>query len=113
MIFFDSFEHPQPGGKFLRATAAQKRSGRQWVANFEPPGGGTDPEAALMRALGLKPDAVYLLTDGEFDPTIAERVRQANKQRTAIHTISFVTRDAESLLKLIASESGGDYRFVP
>jgi hypothetical protein len=117
VVFFDSGEypqfHPRAGEGLLRASPANKRRLREWVSGFVMPGGGTDPRVALLQALALRPDAIYLLSDGEFDPDIALQVRQQNRRRTAIHTISFMNRAAEPLLRRIASENKGSYRFVP
>lgn len=117
VIFFDDGAYPQfyphDSDGMLRATAVNKARARQWINAFMAPGGGTDPRVALIRALALQPDAIYLLSDGEFDATIADQVRMQNHKRVAIHTISFITREAEFLLQQIARENNGSYRFVP
>jgi hypothetical protein len=101
------------GDGMLRASSANKGRVRKWINEFSPPGGGTDPGPALLRSLRLKPDAIYLLSDGEFTPKVADQVRSQNTGQVAIHTISFMTRQAELLLQTIAKENHGTYRFVP
>ena len=76
-------------------------------------GGGTNPLPGLLLALQLRPDAIYLLTDGKFDPQVVWEVAQAEPAvPIPIYTISFASRTAEKLLKTIAKETGGIYRFV-
>lgn len=117
VIFFDSNEYPQfyprAAKGLIRASAENKHRSQAWISGFGTLAGGTDPRAALMRALSLRPDAIYLLSDGEFDWDVADEVRAQNRKHIAIHTVSFITRDAEPLLKQIADENRGTYRYVP
>lgn len=117
VVFFDHAEYPQfypeisPG--LVRASAENKHRLREWIAAFPLPGGGTDPSAALLRALSLEPDAIYLLSDGVFPAETAALVRAKNRKQCAIHAVAFMTREAETLLKNIARQNRGTYRFVP
>ena len=36
--------------------------------------GSTDPRAAIYKALELKPEVVYVLTDGEFDGDMVDAI---------------------------------------
>ncbi len=113
VIFFDDQFEVMPGGRLVKATEANKRRYFGWIDRIES-GGGTDPAAAMQTALALKPDAIWLLTDGEFDPEACDAIRQANPgARVQIHTIGFQSREGEPLLKRIARENRGQYRFVP
>ena len=116
VIFFDDGEYPQfypkAGKALVRANAVNKRRVGAWIEGFVQPGGGTEPQGALLRALSLRPDVIYFLTDGQFDPGVAELVRQRN-QETTIHTVAFMDQIAEPLLEQIARENRGTYRFVP
>ncbi len=78
--------------------------------------GGTNPSTAFVIAFTLKPrpDAIYFMTDGEFDPKVADEIRALNaKADVRIHCICFVQPDSEALMKKIAQESGGSYTFIP
>jgi hypothetical protein len=79
--------------------------------------GGTDPSDALRRAFAVRPEVIYLLTDGEFDRAIVGLVRGLNAGgRVRVHTIGFLYTwpgtSAEGVLKQIAVENGGNYKFV-
>lgn len=91
----------------------------KWLADREPhPEGTSRPEPAMRRALLAKPLAVFLLTDGEFDPkesaallaTIAEL--NAGKQ-AEIHTIAFGSEGDIAVLRQIADDNRGQYAHIP
>jgi len=79
--------------------------------------GQTDPSKALEKAFAVKPDMVYLLTDGEFDRQIIDLVKRLNVGgRVKVNTIGFLYTmpgtASEEILKTIASQNGGHYKFV-
>ena len=74
--------------------------------------GGTQPEGALQIAGHLKPDVVYLLSDGEFNPISAATMRMFRAHGIKVHTIAFESSSGAHLLKQIAEQTGGTYRFV-
>lgn len=84
------------------------------------PRGTTDPLPGLDAAFREKPELVYLLTDGDFpdNDAVLARIRQLNHdKRVKINTIAFVGEaDTDTafmaLLKKIADENGGVYRYV-
>jgi len=91
---------------------------REFLANLAA-FGATDHERAIMSALQLKPDVLYLLTDG--DPTLTpaqrKRIRDEARGRTTISSIQFgrIRPDEESTrkaLESLARENGGTYVFV-
>ena len=111
-IFFNDGALPMPSDKLLPATEGNIGQTIHWIKYVEC-GGGTNPLSGLMMAIRLQPDAIYLLTDGKFDPQIVWEVAQAEPARPIpIYTISFASRSAEKLLKAIAKETGGVYRFA-
>lgn len=116
VIFFATEAYPQcyPNveTKLAQATKSNKRRIAQWVGGFAF-SGGTDPSGALAIALALEPDAIYLLSDGEFDPEIADNTSSLNVRRIPIHTLAFMDPVAAPVLGRIAQESGGTHRFVP
>ena len=68
----------------------------------------------LWVSLGMKPDTIFLLSDGAFPPTAADAVRKHNPgKKVTVNTISFLNRFGEPLLQQIANENNGTYRFVP
>jgi hypothetical protein len=92
------------------ATFAQTR---RWIELVEP-GGGTNPLPALLAALALKPDTIFFLSDGLFDSNTISQVRTINRRRgrVPIHSIAFVSRENLALMRAIARDSGGEFRFV-
>lgn len=111
VIFFDSEYHPQPSKGILKATFKNKRNMKAWMMNAMSYGG-TEPQAALKYALDLHPDAIFVLSDGEFDPYVVSQVTDINKDFTIpIHTIGFQSN--ARTLKDLANQNRGKYRFVP
>lgn len=83
------------------------------IQNANPVTGGTPVMPGLSEAIQMQPDAIFLLTDGDFNEgDISARVRSLNSESIPINTIAFVNRSMESVLKKVASDSGGDYRYV-
>lgn len=117
VIFFDDQSYPMfsPGQAetaALRATSRNVDRVRQWADSLIG-GGGTDPQASLLHALELQPDAIYLLSDGQFEAGIVDDVSRHNHGRVVISTIAFMNKIGEPLLKQLAHKNGGAYRFVP
>ncbi len=111
-IFFSTHATPMPGKGLLRATEGNKRKHFAWVERIDA-GGGTEPLGAVKRALALRPDAIWVLSDGIFDPRTIERIRRANPgQAVQIHTIAFYSRKGEEVLLRLAEQNRGRYRFV-
>ena len=68
---------------------------------------------ALKKALELKPDVIYLLTDGVFKPDAVDEVTKLNTHGVSIHTFCIGDAAGEGLVKAIASKNNGKYMFVP
>ena len=75
--------------------------------------GGTLPQTAVTMALSLKPEVIFLLTDGEIPPITQQVALQQNKSQTIIHTLAFQSRLGELILKTIANDHNGRYRYIP
>jgi len=105
-----------PMRRLVDATERNKQFAYEFVDGIIAQGE-TDPSDALRRAFTVRPEVIYLLTDGEFDRAIVGLVRGLNAGgRVRVHTIGFLyTRpgtSAEGVLKQIAAENGGNYKFV-
>jgi hypothetical protein len=115
VIFYSDGAYPMDSGEPVPAT--QREIGRtvRWVNAIEA-SGGTNPLPALLYALSFEPDAIYFLSDGQFDPMAIHQLRARNGGRQSrqipIHTIAFVERSTEGLMRTIARNSGGEFRFV-
>jgi hypothetical protein len=113
------FDTSQYNVSFLSATQPHKERISDWLDSVHPTGA-TDPRASLQIALALYPDAVFLLSDGEFrigrDGRIGEAVirmvRNLNTRRIPIHTIAYQDQRSRHTLEAIAEDSSGTFRFV-
>ncbi len=129
VIFFDEdaarmtfAPKEEPEDVYAQATTANINKLQKWMKTVELEGQ-TVPYDALVFARQLSPDAIYLLTDGQF----TDRGRSEDFLRTSnlykdpevglvpksvVHTIGFWDPDGEETLKAIAKEHQGTYRFV-
>jgi len=114
IVFFNDRAIPMPSPKSVTATPQSVHKYLKWAEQVQG-GGGTDPSQALQIALALHPSAVFLLTDGVFQPEPTQAaIENHNSRRAAqIHTIAIGDRGAEPVLRKIAQENKGTYQFVP
>ena len=114
VIFFSAGPYALPPGALVKATKRSKEEAGKWIDSIIPMGN-TDPTLALQQALAMKPQAIYLMTDGAFDvpPAVIGVIDQYNADRSvSINTVAFYDRSSEFVLQKIAKENNGDYRFV-
>ena len=100
--------------KWTDATAAGKRWARSSITKLAPLGA-TKPMPAFEMVYDIRPrpDAIYFMTDGEFDEGIADIIIRRNKDRPVpVHCITFMTRSAEPVMKQIANSTGGTYTHI-
>jgi hypothetical protein len=113
VIFYNEDSMPMPGGPRARTADLQAKSQlASWLRLIEPDGG-TDPRLALKQAISLKPDAVFLLSDGEFPEGTVDQVAKLNTRKIPIHCIDLAGGLAGDHLKRIARDSGGRYASRP
>jgi len=113
VIFFSAGKPEElPPAKLVYATPENKEKACKYLDGVVP-GGQTQPEAALERAFACKPELIYFMTDGEFDPRVLDLLRRLNRdKKVKINTFSFLHKPGEELLKQIAGEHGGRYKHV-
>jgi hypothetical protein len=86
--------------------------------------GGKHPSEVIERAIEMNPDGIFLLFDGETSVDLAPKVRKSNtvedlisgsQTRVPIHSVCFYTEkpEAQQLMKTIAQQNLGTYRYVP
>jgi hypothetical protein len=115
IIFYNDRPLPMPGGVPVSARPEARRRTSGWLGLVEAEGE-TDPRGAMRMALALRPNAVFLLSDGEYPEGSAEAIAEANarlKARVPIHCIDLSGGAAGDDLKRIAEESGGQYASRP
>jgi hypothetical protein len=113
VIFYSSGPPVEmPTRRLVNATDRNKQLAFEFIDGIIAQGE-TDPSKALERAFEVKPELIYLLTDGEFDKAIVGLVKTQNAGgQVTVHTIGFLYRMGEQVLKQIADENGGNYKFV-
>ncbi len=100
----------------LLATPETKRKAYDFLDKTAPHGS-SDPIPGLRAAFATQPQLIYMLTDGDFpnNSQVLEELRKLNKdKKVKINTIAFMDRgeEYEKLLKQIADEHGGLFKFV-
>jgi hypothetical protein len=108
VIFYNEEPLPLASGEPLPASADGKARLATWLRQIDADGA-TDPRGALALAVGMKPDAIFLLSDGEFPAGTAEAVARANRNRVPIHAIDMTGGAAGAQLRRIAADSAGQY----
>ena len=114
VYFFDHGAEPMPAKAMMAATPENVAWAARWIEGRNV-GGSTDPRDALRFTFNLKPDTVWLLTDGQFknEHEVLGQIREANPQAVIrINTVAFKDKSGEAVLKQIAAENDGNYRFV-
>jgi len=108
VIFFNEGPVPMPGDLPKSADYPSKSQLARWL-DYVQPGGGTDPRSSLALALAMKPDGIFLLSDGAFPEGAADEVARRNPKKVPIHCIDLAGGAAGDDLKKIARDSGGQY----
>ena len=115
LVFFSERALPYPKAEWL-SPAREQLAMETWLREVFADGD-TYPTPAFIHAFALEPppDTIFFMTDGQFDPRVVYQIRKlqnAAQRKVEIHTITFIDRSSEGLMKLIAAESGGSYRHV-
>ncbi len=113
IIQFRGAEEPQ----LLSATAINRNLAVQFI-DAQVASGGTNHMPALRRALGFRPDVIFLLTDAD-EPRLQAadfaEIRRLNKGRCRIHCIEFGKHadlsGVGNFLKKLAHQGRGTYRY--
>jgi hypothetical protein len=116
----------EPANKeMIPATYENKQRLRVWLAGVKP-NGGTDPREALQHGMNILPDAIFLLSDGEFSKftpnqgwldkqraSATEIVEQHHLSATPVHTVAYEDRKNRRTLELISNKTGGEHSYLP
>lgn len=111
--------------EMLPATRENKKRLEQWIASIQPHGG-TQPRGAIRLAMSLRPDAVFMLSDGAFDgwkpgnrgdvfrpsPQVESLLAKDDRGQVPIHSFAFEDPQAKANMETLASLTGGRYRFL-
>lgn len=113
VVFFNSGQPTEnPPKRLVPATQSQKGAAFEFLDSIYAEGN-TDPIPAMKRALAVKPDLIYFLTDGDFDPALIEKLHEWNHgKQVRIFTLAYVSETGRVLLEQIARENNGEFRFI-
>lgn len=116
IAFFSSRAIPFPDDGWLHPRK-KYRDLETWLNDEIYASGSTNPLPAFELVFRLEPppDAIFFMTDGLFPADVPEKVaelQRSTRRQVVIHTISFISRDAEVHMQEIARNSGGTYRHV-
>lgn len=99
------------------ATSIHQTLAGQFIDAVQPDLG-TDHMVALRKALSLKAEVLFLLTDAD-EPVLhaaeLDEIRRTNAGRTRIHCVAFglgPELNGDNFLKRLAGQNGGGYRYV-
>ena len=113
VFFYNDVATTMPGGPTPReADQRNKDQLRNWLQLIDPDGG-TSPRRAVLQGLGMRPDAVFLLSDGDFPEGTVEAIAAANSRKVPIHCVDLAGGLAGDALQRIARDSGGKYASRP
>jgi hypothetical protein len=112
LIFYNDNFLPMKSSALVDATSGNKSKYLSWAESVTA-SGGTDPTDAVKYAISLKPDVIWLLSDGEFDPAAVTVIKEANTRKVKINTLAFGAGAGQAQLQAIASQNNGKFRFVP
>jgi hypothetical protein len=105
--------------KIVPMTAEAKKKIAEGLAKARVQGASDDDLSsfaeAFKKAFVMKPDTIFFLTDGHFDPRLQQQVKLLNaKKGVAVNTVTFIIHEPsnEEALKEMAKANGGQFRFV-
>src|SRR5262245_30500284 len=100
--------------EWIEASPAGKKAFKTLIATLGPDGGTNPlPGFEMIFAMRPRPDAIYFMTDGEFDPSVVEEVAALNRNlKIPIHCIDLGSEGGKDNLKKISTASKGSFRFI-
>jgi len=116
-MFDDADKEPH----MLPATPGNRQRLRKWLESITA-SGGTDPKESIRFAMSLRPSAVFLLSDGEFngitnrsdlfgvDSPAGEIID--GSQGVPIHSFAYEDPNARRNMQTLAAMTGGQYRYI-
>ena len=91
MIFYsdeDRYRTESFAAELQPATHEVRERFFTWI-DAKSPQGRTEPLAALRRAMRMEPEAIFLLSDGDFEDRVVTEVRSINHAETKICCLVF------------------------
>ncbi|MBN2063180.1 MAG: VWA domain-containing protein [Sedimentisphaerales bacterium] len=111
LVFYSDTCLAMPASSLIPANQQNKARYLEWAQTVTAQGG-TNPIEAMQLAISLKPDVIWLLSDGEFAPEAAGTIKQANRRKIKINTLAFGAGAGQAQLQQIAAQNYGKFKFV-
>lgn len=125
VIFFDATTHLMFAGQsdafrrtkkltMLKANKTNLRKAKRWFTKIKL-GQQTQPRVSFDYGLSLQPDAIFFLTDGQFNDGTYEflmEVAAQSEKKPTINTVAFGNKMAALTLEKIATRFNGKHQFV-
>ena len=116
---FNSRAYPVTGVRWVDADDASKTRAKRLIRAMEA-GGSTQPADAIKSVFAMRPrpDAVYFMTDGDFDGQadaiieLFENLNGRGFRRVPVYCLTLVEDDGSATMQRIADDSGGSYRHI-
>lgn len=107
------FNTPMSRIKFEENTSEMRARLKRWLSARKL-GPGTLPARAMTLALGMHPDAIFMLSDGELRDETVLLLRNLNgfsteRRQVPIHTVHLMSMDGRDSLQMIATENAGTF----
>jgi hypothetical protein len=111
-----AFNPAGPNSQLAFGTDANRTAVKKFLGSIEGDGG-TDHEAALSLAIRMRPDVIFLLTDGDKPLLSARQLARLDRlgPGIVIHAIQFgdgPQRSGRGWMGKLAQQSGGEYAYV-
>lgn len=116
VIFFSDTAYPlfypQTEEDFAPATSENKYKLRAWLEGVHLVLR-TDAQSSVQKALEMKPNAIYILTDGAFTDNTYQYLMKLEDNKIPIHTVGMeIKPEIAAKLKQISEKHNGNYRDV-
>jgi hypothetical protein len=100
--------------EWTEASPMAKKAFKTLISTLGPEGGTNPlPGFELIFNLRPRPDAVYFMTDGEFENSMADQIIElANKFKVPVHCICLGSKEGEFNMRRIAKASHGTFTFI-
>ncbi len=111
-----AFNPAGPGGQLAFGTDANRAEVKKFLSTIAADGG-TDHEAALSLAIRMRPDVIFIMTDGDNPQLGAQQLARIDRIGPGIifHTVQFgdgPQRGGRGWMGKLAQQSGGEYMYV-
>ncbi len=122
LLYNNGFIAMNDDAKLVPSSKRERNRALRWLGK-NTPGNWTFCADALAKALSLKPDSIFLLSDGEFDDrqnvflvldqmNNKRRLVSTNEKHVPIHTVALGSHYGRWTMKRIADENDGVFRLV-